>query len=96
MVTRLLAEVVTWRLAISDGSQDALAGMLTGPFSHASQAPLTSERPFSERTTKRHSTFSGSPLTCSWMLLPHDVAVRVAVAVTCVAEFVPVNVRAGV
>jgi hypothetical protein len=30
------------------------------------------------------------------MLLPHDVAVRVAVAVTWVAGFVPVSVRAGV
>ena len=78
-----------------DGSQEALPGMLSVPFAQASQAPLTSVRPAAERTTRRHSTFSGSPLTCSWMLEPHDVAVTVAVALTCVAESVPANVTAA-
>ena len=40
--------------------------MVTGPFAQASQTPLTSDVGRSaERTTRRHSTFSGSPLTCN-------------------------------
>ncbi|HEY2264015.1 MAG TPA: hypothetical protein VGI96_15435 [Streptosporangiaceae bacterium] len=79
---------------MSDGSQEALAGMLTGPFAHASQTPLTSVRPLRERTIRRHSTFSGSPRTCSWMLVPHDIAVRAAVALTCVAASAPLTFSA--
>src|SRR6185437_7246338 len=67
-------------------------GMLTGPFAQASQTPLTSSRPLREWTIRRQSTFSGSPLTCSSMLVPHEVAVRVAVAATFVAGSAPLRV----
>src|SRR6185437_7521689 len=89
MVSRVLVGVVTWRLAMSDGSQEALAGMLSGPASQTSQAPLTSVRPPWERMTRRHCTYSGTPRICNWMLVPHDVAVRVAIALTCVAGSMP-------
>jgi hypothetical protein len=87
MVTRAWSAVATWRLAMSDGSQPALAGTLIGPLCQASQTPDISVAPARERTTRRHGTLSGSPLRRNWMLVPHDVAVRAAVAVTCVAGF---------
>src|SRR5689334_7784303 len=71
IVTRVLVVVATWRLAMSEGRQPALAGMLTGPSLQASQTPVTSVAPVRERTIRRHGTLSGSPRTRSWILVPH-------------------------
>src|SRR5215470_6714380 len=95
IVTRFLAVVATCRLAMSDGSQPALAGTVIGPVRQASQTPVTSVAPARERTISRHGTLSGSPLTRSSMLVPQDVAVRAALAVTCRAGFAPESVTAG-
>src|SRR5437016_1188564 len=77
---------------MSDGSQPALAGTVIGPAFQASQTPVTSVAPARERTIRRHGTLSGTPSTRSSMLVPQDVAVRAAVAVTCRAGFAPESV----
>jgi hypothetical protein len=64
---------------MSDGRQSALAGTLIGPSLQASQTPVTSVAPVLEWTIRRHGTLSGSPRRWSWMLVPHEVAVRAAV-----------------
>src|SRR5690242_7841983 len=92
IVTRFLVVVATWRLAMSEGSQPALAGTVTGPVRQASQTPVISVAPALERTIRRHGTLSGSPSTRSSMLVPQDVAVRAAVALTCKAGFAPESV----
>src|SRR5215472_2919027 len=92
IVTRFLAVVATCRLAMSDGSQPALAGTVIGPVRQASQTPVTSVAPVREWTIRRHGTLSGSPLTRSWMLVPQDVAVRAAVTIMCRAGFAPESV----
>src|SRR5215472_3507338 len=92
IVTRFLVVVATWRLPMSDGSQPALAGTVIGPVRQASQTPVISVAPARERTIRRHGTLSGSPSTRSSMLVPQDVAVRAAVAVTCRAGFAPDSV----
>src|SRR5215471_18342095 len=80
---------------MSDGRQPALAGTLIGPLLQASQTPVTSVAPVRERTTRRHGTLSGSPRRRSWMLVPHVVAVRAAVAATCMPGFAPESVTVG-
>src|SRR5690349_9101628 len=92
IVTRDLAGVATSRLAMSDGRQSALAGTLIGPSLQASQTPETSAAPAREWTIRRHRTLSGSPRRLSWMLVPHEVAVRAAVALTRMAGFAPDSV----
>src|SRR5215831_1331748 len=92
IVTRVLAGVATSRLAISDGRQSALAGTLIGPLLQASQTPETSVAPVLEWTIRRHLTLRGSPRSLSWMLVPHEVAVRAAVALTRMAGFAPDSV----
>ena len=77
---------------MSDGRQPALAGTVIRPARQASQTPVTSVAPARERTIRRHGTLSGSPFTRSSMLVPQDVAVRAAVAVTCLAGFAPDSV----
>src|SRR5215469_7939712 len=77
---------------MSDGRQSALAGTLIGPSLQASQTPLTSVAPVLEWTIRRHGTLSGSPRRWSWMLVPHEVAVRAAVALTRMAGFAPDSV----
>src|SRR5262252_5559633 len=95
IVTSVLAGVATSRLAMSDTRQPALAGTLTGPSPQASQTPLTSVAPVRDRTIRRHGTLSGSPRRRSWMLVPHEVAVRAAVALRCMAGFTPDSVMAA-
>src|SRR5215475_564659 len=95
MVTRLLVAVFTWRLAMSDGRQAALPGTVTGPGLQASHTPATSLLPARERTTSQHWTLSGTPLTRSRMLVPHEVAVSAATARTCAAGLAPDTVMAG-
>src|SRR5262249_53643791 len=92
IVTRVLAVVATCRLAMSAGRQAALAGTVIGPSLQASQTPVTSVAPVRERAIRRHCTLSGAPRRRSWMLAPHEVAVSTAVALTCVAGFVPDSV----
>src|SRR5215470_12556032 len=77
---------------MSDTRQPALAGTLIGPSLQASQTPVTSVAPVREWTIRRHGTLSGSPRRLSWMLVPHDVAVSAAVALTCMAGFAPDSV----
>src|SRR5262245_64515380 len=77
---------------MSDGRQSALAGTLIGPSLQASQTPETSVAPAREWTIRRHRTLRGSPRRLSWMLVPQEVAVRAAVALTRMAGFAPDSV----
>ena len=77
---------------MSEGRQPALAGTLIGPSLQASQTPATSVTPVLEWTIRRHGTLSGSPRRRSRMLVPHEVAVRAAVALTRMAGFAPESV----
>src|SRR5215472_3203630 len=74
-----------------DGRQATLAGTLIGPSRHASHTPPTSVAPVREWTIRRHTTFLGTPLSRNSMLVPHEVAVSLAVALTCVARSEPVS-----
>jgi hypothetical protein len=74
---------------MSDGRQAALAGTVIGPSRQASHRPVVSVPPASDLTTSRQRTFSGTPRTVSRMLVPHDVATKVAVACTCEARLAP-------
>jgi len=80
---------------MSDGRHAALAGTVTGPGLQASHTPATSLWPDRERTTSQHWTLSGSPLTRSRMLVPHEVAVSAATARTWAAGLAPDTVMAG-
>src|SRR5215472_19199647 len=91
IVTSLRVLVTTCRLAMPDGCQATLAGTLIGPSRQASHIPPTSVAPARERTMRRHTTFLGSPLSRNSMLVPHVVAVSLAVALTCVARSEPVS-----
>src|SRR5215831_16101665 len=77
---------------MSDGRKPALAGTVIGPSRQAAQTPVTSVAPARERAIRRHGTLSGAPRIRSWILVPHEVEVRTAVALTCVAGFVPERV----
>src|SRR5215831_16020795 len=92
IVTRVLAGVATSRLAMSDGRQSALAGTLIGPSLQAAQTPATSVAPVLEWTIRRHRTLRGSPRRLSWILVPHEVAVSAAVALTRMTGFAPDSV----
>src|SRR5690349_11173475 len=73
---------------MSDGRKPALAGTVIGPSRQAAQTPVISVAPARERAIRRHGTLSGAPRSRSWMPVPHEVAVRTAVALTWVAGFV--------
>src|SRR5262249_17134710 len=77
---------------MSDGRQPALAGTLIGPSLQASQTPRTSVAPVREWTIRRQGPLSGGPGGLGWMLVPHEVAVRAAVALTCMPGFAPESV----
>src|SRR6266446_4199566 len=95
IVTAALAPTFTCRLAISEGRQPALAGTVIEPSRQASHTPAVSAAPVRDRTTSRQRTFNGTPRIVSRILVPHDAAVRAAVACTWVARFTPANVTGG-
>src|SRR5215472_13119035 len=86
IVTSLRVLVTTCRLAIPDGRQATLAGTLIGPSRQASHIPPTSVAPVRERTIRRHTTSFGTPLSRNSIVVPHEVAVSLTVALTCDAR----------
>ncbi len=79
---------------MSEGSQPALAGMLTGPSRQASQVPATSVPPARDRTISRQDRLRGNPWADSRMLVPQDVLVKVTRTRTWVTGLAPDSVMA--